>query len=1017
MYYSHENKSNVKDANLIDEDTKRNSKYILSQNEKENINKNFKSLNNNIKINNMQLNRTFKNNIPKIKGQINNAINARQNLNNSSEEKKNNEEKYKFKSKLSDSIIDILFDYTGSKNIKSSSNIANYNNKGITRNNHDLNFGPISNKSNDNIIFNENKKLENIMNRKINYNYDIDLEKQDNINNKEIIYNNTEDNEEEYIERNDNANNDNNEDKNIIINYNKNYSFGNKEINENITDTESAHFNMDTDNININQKIEKEMKGESSNNTQLIKQSNHDNNRNDLNDKKYNENDNQLNDSDEDFFFNYRSDTLFNKINKIDTKKLQKSNDINKKFIPSLIVNDNQADNNLNQLLKINKTKECLYNYNDIKETRNNNLIESNSNFIESKSSSISIDTLRINKVNEEEKEIQMQIKVEEEKLKKLENEKFKLINEENERKKLIIDEMNKKKLKKIEMKTAYEQAQKQKMINEDKLNNIILEQEKRKEEINQLRRQGKKDAEELISLTNLNMINNNKEIVNKNKNNKYFGIETNYENNCNDVSKRIKIKNGIISKNSLEMIKSKFNNPNNPISNSYKYNMKSSNKNKNVFNRNESDYNFKKLEKNNYSLSNKDSNNINLNINYLFNENKINKNINNKIYKNEINNSNEDNKSDDLKYNTNSFFKFNNKERNLNYNKSDFNTYYHSNTYNERKFTEKSNERNISKNNPKYLTPNCLYRTKNKEKNNSNKITINSSDNDYDNFDNENDIKNNRNEVMVKALSKNKSCYMTQTRFYRTKLNPNQFSSNYAKEKVKTIMNNDKNLNSDFNLNEYKNKNIKNIFNGNNISNSNSNSNSNIIPNSNFYKECLNNFNHHSNTYLKNSIYNEILHNNNLYNNNNNKNINDYNNNIFNMNKSKSTKRLNVYRTPCILRKGNSYTDISKSNGINNNRTKDNQKLISFLESYNRNEKGKSFSELRNYIISSQTSDNNNGFSVKPFHSNTNDKNRKLCNKCIRKKMIYKNEDDICGNSKLKLCSKCQKLYKSNKI
>ena len=88
MYYSPENKSNVKDANLIDEDTKRNSKYILSQNEKENINKNFKSLNNNIKNNNMQLNRTFKNNIPKIKGPINNAINARQNLNNSSEEKK-----------------------------------------------------------------------------------------------------------------------------------------------------------------------------------------------------------------------------------------------------------------------------------------------------------------------------------------------------------------------------------------------------------------------------------------------------------------------------------------------------------------------------------------------------------------------------------------------------------------------------------------------------------------------------------------------------------------------------------------------------------------------------------------------------------------------------------------------------------------------------------------------------------------------------------------------------------------
>ena len=1008
MYYNPENKSNEKAINLINEDTKRNSKYILSKNEKENINKSFKSLNNSIKKNSIQLNITFKNNMPKIKESINNVINARQSPYNSNEEKKNNEEKFKFNSRLSDSIIDILFDYTGSKNIKSNSNIVNYNNKGKTRNNHDLNFGPISNKSNDNIIFNENKKLENITNKKINYNYEIDLENQEHINDKEIIYNNTGDNGEENIERNDNVNNDNNEDKNIIINYNKNYSFGNKEIYDNKTDTESAHFNMDTDNININQKKEKEIKEENRSGTQLIKLSNNDNdNGNFHNDNKDNENDNQLNDSDENFYFNYRSDVLFNKINKLDTKMLQKNNDINKQFIPSLIINDNQVDNNLNQFLKINKTKESLYNSNNIKETRNNNLNDTNSNSIESKSSSILIDTLRIKKVNEEEKEIETQIKFEEEKLKKLEKEKNKLINEENERKKLIIDEMNKKKLKKNEMKTAYKQAQKQKMKNEEKLNNIILEQEKRKEEIKELVRQGKKDVEQLISLTNLTMNDNNKEIfTNNNKNNNYCDIDSNDENNCNDFSKRIKIKNGVISKNSLEMVKRKLSNANNPISNSYIDNIIANNKNKNVFDRNESDYNFKKLEKNNYNLSNKEFNNFNLNNNFLFNENKINKKINKKIYNNEINTSNEDNKSYDSKYNTNSFFKFKNKERNLNNNKYDFNNYYNSNTFNERKFTEKNNERNSTKNNPKYLTPNSLYRTKNEEKNDCNKITINSSEND--NFDNEDDIK---------TLTKNKSCYMTQTRFYRTKLNPDQFSSNYAKEKVKTIINNEKNHNSDINLNEYKNKNNKNIYNGINISNSILNSNYNIIPNGNFYKERLNKFNHHNNTCLKNSIYNEILHNNNLYNNNCNKNINDYNNNDININKSKSSKRLNVYRTSCILRKGNSYNDISKSNGINNNRIKDNQKLISFLGSYNRNEKGKSFSDLKNYIISSQTGDNNNGFSMNSLHSDVNDKNKKLCNKCIKKKMINKNEDDICGNSKLKLCSKCQKLYKSNKI
>ena len=83
MYYSPENKSNVKSVNLIDEDTKRNSNYILSKNEKENIQEDFESLNSNIEKNNMEFNRNFKNNKPKIKESINSAINSRQSLYNS----------------------------------------------------------------------------------------------------------------------------------------------------------------------------------------------------------------------------------------------------------------------------------------------------------------------------------------------------------------------------------------------------------------------------------------------------------------------------------------------------------------------------------------------------------------------------------------------------------------------------------------------------------------------------------------------------------------------------------------------------------------------------------------------------------------------------------------------------------------------------------------------------------------------------------------------------------------------
>ena len=62
-------------------------------------------------------------------------------------------------------------------------------------------------------------------------------------------------------------------------------------------------------------------------------------------------------------------------------------------------------------------------------------------------------------------------------------------------------------------------------------------------------------------------------------------------------------------------------------------------------------------------------------------------------------------------------------------------------------------------------------------------------------------------------------------------------------------------------------------------------------------------------------------------------------------------------------------------------------------------------------------TDNSNNGCSKNSLHSNVNDNSKRLCNKCIRKRMINKNDDDICGSSKLKLCSKCQKLYKLNKI
>ena len=62
----------------------------------------------------------------------------------------------------------------------------------------------------------------------------------------------------------------------------------------------------------------------------------------------------------------------------------------------------------------------------------------------------------------------------------------------------------------------------------------------------------------------------------------------------------------------------------------------------------------------------------------------------------------------------------------------------------------------------------------------------------------------------------------MTQTRFYRTRLDPDQLTSNYDKEKVKAILNNEKNSSCEYNINTYKNKNNKNLYN--NISHAKSN-------------------------------------------------------------------------------------------------------------------------------------------------------------------------------------------------
>jgi len=1070
MLENTENEEFVKLTNSIDDIQSNDDQYFISQNEKENISENI--INNN-SINQSQK-KNFNYNMSQVRESISKAINLRQSLFKSKEEKKNEDEnnirnsqkdisisysnnKMNLTSnKANDNIInEILFDYTGSAKLDLSK--FNNNNQDIinSESNQEYYLNSMSSNINDNnddnkdnndiiyhenndIIYNENNNINinDLMNKKTHFNYDIDLEKQDNNNTQENynyndnennndIGNNKENKDTITIEENNNMfkgnnnimnnqeNNDSNKDTNIIINYNKNYSFGNKDINDNINentnDNQSGHFNIDM--VNINQKEEKEENKEEEIPKIQIINNNYENNNENMNMNMKMNDDNKLIGNRENYFFNYRSDVLFNRINMLDTKFEQKNYDINISFNPPSTKMENPPEENKNtKIYKIDMQNDYLYNIKDnkinedkITNTNNNNNTygeinmntNTNTNFFDSKTSFNSIDTFKINKVNGEEKEIQNQLKLEEEKLKELEEQKSKLIEEEKERKQKIKEEITKNEIKKMEMHRIYKEVQKQKMIGEEKLNKIKIEQEKKREEIQELLRQSKKDEEKLKSIADLNRNSYN---IAKSNLSIYDYHDNGVKNYYMDYLKEIQMRNEAINKNSLEIAKNKISQINISDSNNSTNIMKV--KSKNFFNKTKEICNFKKIKKENYSCT--DLNNINLFNNHLNNEDKMNNYTNayndiNTSFKNEfnLNNINEDDLNSS-KFNLNSYFKINIKNKNANNKKYDLKSFYNNNSYKESKYLSKDiKEYNISgKKSVISLTPNGLYRLKNEEENNynfgNNSFYINKK------YNHGTEIETNREDVIIKSLSKNKiRNSMTQTRFYRTRLDPDQLTSNYAKEKVKALLNNERNYSYDYNINTYKNKNNKNLYN--NTSHSISNLDY-LAKKRNIYNDYLNSFN--NNTYLKNNIYNEIVNNNNLYNNNNFYNNNQINiaseniNNINNYNNQrKVTKKLNTYRTTCNLKKGNSYCKMQQSQQINNKKNKNNENTTKMMTNFNFNH-GKCFSDLRNYRISSPLTEkiNYNNISINSIKVNHNNKKRnkqKLCDKCIRRRIF----------------------------
>ena len=215
----------------------------------------------------------------------------------------------------------------------------------------------------------------------------------------------------------------------------------------------------------------------------------------------FNDKKNKLIDS-KDFYFNYRNDESFNRINILETKPLNKNYNYENYFTFNPQLNYNSIKLMRNEYsYQIDTKNENIYN-NKVKDIK----------YDELKSSINSINSMKMREISEEEKEIQNQIKYEETILKNLKEEKNKLIEEEKKRRDMIFIEINN---------------------NKNKM-------EEKKEEIKEILYECKKEKKDLK--------------INENKNLNFNMPNKNYY--YNDYLQQTKEKKELFNKNSNKMIK-----------------------------------------------------------------------------------------------------------------------------------------------------------------------------------------------------------------------------------------------------------------------------------------------------------------------------------------------------------------------------------------------------------------------------------------------------------------------------
>ena len=693
------------------------------------------------------------------------------------------------------------------------------------------------------------------------------------------------------------------------------------------------------------------------------------------------------------FYFNYKNNDSFNKINE---KEIPPVQNIYKEDSKISNISDSKTDisstnyNNIN--MNMNNKNDYILKSNNEKGLKYNNYITSND--IRKKTNDYiynnKFNTLDVaNKFeNERENHIKMRIENEEKNLQKLEEEKNQLIKEENERRQIIYNESKNNN----NIYNNYEDKQ--------KLNNIITQQDI-KNDFNEVLNQYKKIESQLNSLKN----DKNIDIYQK-YNNNYSTINSN--NNYKDYIKDIQNRNEIINNNNLDNINNYFN----KVNNFEKINIteRSTPKKKSLSLGN------KQIEINDYmhNYNSTYKNNINMGNNNLYNKNNYLENDDSYAKKKLC--------ESEKRYNVRSYFQIKDKENNLDINNNAyFNNYINKNNNFEKisSYFNDTNKENkdyniISNNSKKFhvsLTPNGYYRSRKDDDDTfftntyKRRNPIDNIDNlIYNNNDYNNNSKNNFKDEIVKTLSTNNyNNYntMTQTRFYRNRVFP---EPNYENNKLKDL-----NLNLEYNNNNYENNNMANNFKKQNSVRDMSHLNFDLD------KNYLNNSNNY-NTYNSNSINNNIL--NNTYNS---LSINTRNNLYQN---NKYSDRPHSCRCKCSLRKGKSYNDISKL--FETNETNENSYVNSLVKDYRTN---MNMGKKIDYGFSSNVINRNNynNMVYNTFNKNNslnypNTNHRNICEKCARKHFYnFENNANYSNtfrnSNTLRICPTCKKVCSGGNI